>query len=111
METIRSPHEIDLLFKEGRRASSETIALIVRRTPEARGPSGRVLFVAGKRLGGSVKRNRCKRVMREAVRRCGGPWDAWDVVLIARPSTGHVRADELDRALVESLKRAAVIPK
>ncbi|HAL29659.1 MAG TPA: ribonuclease P protein component [Coriobacteriia bacterium] len=109
METIKSPREIDVLFKQGRRASSGAIGLIVKRTPEARGQNGRVLFIAGKRLGGAVERNRCKRVMREAVRRCGGPWSAWDVALVARPSTGHVSADELDRGLVESLRRAGVV--
>lgn len=111
METIKSPREIDALFRQGRRASSRAIGLIVNRTPEARGQNGRVLFVASKRLGGAVKRNRCKRVMRAAVRRCGGPWNAWDVALVARPPTGYVPADELDHALIESLKRAGVVPE
>ena len=38
----------------------------VRRGDE---PEKRVAFVAGKRLGGAVVRNRAKRLMREALRR------------------------------------------
>jgi len=77
-------------------------------TPTRRGPEGRVVFVAGKRLGGAVWRNRCKRVMREAVRRADGPWQGHDLALVARAGTAGARSDELDEALRGALRRLGV---
>lgn len=98
METVRASHEIERMFAEGRRASHPLLVMLATETPSRRGPRGRVAFIAGKRLGGAVVRNRAKRVMREAARHCG-PWPGWDVALIARPDSTSARADELEAAM------------
>ena len=108
MHTLKNASEIDSIFKEGMRATGGIVTLIARRTPEARAHEGRVLFVAGKRLGGAVVRNRSKRVLRDATRRSGGPWAGWDVVLMARPATSTASPSELDRALRSGLVRVGV---
>lgn len=109
MRTITNANEIDGIFRQGTRVASGTVTLIVTRTPEARDPEGRVLFVAGKRIGGAVLRNRCKRVLRAAVGRCGGPWLGWDVVLMARPSSAVAEPEVLDRAVCAGLRKAGVL--
>jgi ribonuclease P protein component len=108
MRTLKSPSEIDALFKSGRRGSTALILVLSTRTPERRGPEGRVVFVAGKKLGGAVTRNRCKRVMREAVRRAGGPWAGFDVAIIARKDTATALAAALDAALAAALRGSGV---
>jgi len=108
MHTLKNASEIDSIFKEGMRATGSVVTLIARRTPEVSGREGRVLFVAGKRLGGAVVRNRSKRVLREATRRSGGPWAGWDVVVMARPTTSTASPTELDRALRSGLSRVGV---
>jgi ribonuclease P protein component len=108
MGTIKSSREIDAVFRGAKRAIDPLIIVLVSRTPDGRGQDGRVAFIAGKRLGGAVLRNRCKRVMRSAVRRLKGPWGGWDVVLIARASTASVPASQLDEAMVAVLSRAGV---
>ena len=108
MGTIKSSREIDKIFRESRRAAHPLLIALVAPTPEGRGPMGRVAFIAGKRLGGAVLRNRCKRVMREAVRRAGGPWSGRDVLLIARPGTASASTAALDAALSSVLTRAGV---
>ena len=106
MGTIKSSREIDQVFRESRRAAHPLLIALVAPTPEGRGPEGRVAFVAGKRLGGAVVRNRCKRVMRAAVRRAHGPWAGRDVLLIARPRTASASPSSLDAALLGVLTRA-----
>ncbi|MBF4509010.1 MAG: ribonuclease P protein component [Aeromicrobium sp.] len=99
MRTITSKVDIERLFREGTRTSSKVATVLVAPTPEARDQHGRVLFVAGRRIGGAVTRNRAKRVLREAARRSGAPWPGLDVALLARPTTPAAAPAEIDTAL------------
>lgn len=108
MRIIRSSREIDEVFQGGARVDHPVAVAIIRETEKGRGPGGRVAFVAGKRLGGAVRRNRSKRVLREAVRRAGGPWPGYDIVLIARAKTASATRKEADgavKAVVDAMGR------
>lgn len=109
MSTIKSSREIDTAFREARRVKHPLVTLLISATPEGRGPEGRVAFIAGKRLGGAVFRNRSKRVMREAVRRTGGPWPGHDILLLANARTATAPARQLDQAVRELLRRGVGI--
>lgn len=109
MRTVTAPGDIDRLFAGGRRVSHPALLVLVLPTPPAREPDGRVLFVAGTRLGNAVKRNRSKRVLREAARRAAAPWPGWDIALVARAGTGTVTPEELDSALARALKTTGVV--
>lgn len=106
VNTIKSPRDIDALFKGGRRGSHQLVTALISATPDGRGQEGRVVFVAGKRIGNAVFRNRAKRVLRASVRRLGGPWPGIDVALVARGGTGSASADDLDRAILRAVDRA-----
>ena len=108
MRTLKAPSEIDALFKAGRRGSTDLLMVLSTQTPPRRGPEGRVVFVAGKKLGGAVMRNRCKRVMRAAFRRAGGPWSGHDVALVARAGTPTATPAALDAALASALRRVGI---
>lgn len=107
--TIKSSREIQMVFADAKRVAHPCVIALIAATPEGRGQSGRVAFVAGKKLGNAVVRNRSKRVLREAVRRAGGPWAGLDVVLVAREATATAAAPILDRALADVLSRAGVV--
>jgi ribonuclease P protein component len=109
MRTLKAPSEIDALFRAGRRGSTDVILILSTRTPEQRGPEGRVVFVAGKKLGGAVMRNRCKRVLRDAVRRAGGPWSGFDVAVVARKDAATAAPARLDLSLAAALRKAGVL--
>ena len=108
MGTIKSSREIDTIFRGAKRVAQSLLIVLVARTPEGRGRAGRVAFIAGKKLGGAVLRNRDRRVLRASVRRVGGPWAGWDIVLIARTTTATGSPEALDRALASALIRAGV---
>lgn len=109
MRTVRSNREIETIFLQGRRSAHPLVVLRACPT-QAEGESvGRVAFVAGKKVGGAVSRNRAKRVLRAAARRLGAPWPGHDVALIARSHTGTAPAEELDAAISSALRRAGVI--
>lgn len=82
---------MERLFREGRRSSSYLLSALAQPSPADFKDSGRLGFIAGKKLGVAPYRCRCKRVMRAAAAELGGPWPGHDVVFIARYKTG--RAD------------------
>ena len=105
--TIKAKEEISELFRTGKRVNTALVAALVCTELPERGPGGRVAFVAGKKLGCAVTRNRCKRVMREAVRACGGPWDGYRVVFIARNSrVAEVSPSQLAEAVGSIVARS-----
>jgi len=106
VSTIKSSREIDSIFRDSRRVAHPLVIALIANTPEGRGHEGRVAFIAGRRLGNAVERNRAKRVLRAAVYRAGGPWPGHDVVLIATSRTGAASAEELERAFSLMLARA-----
>lgn len=106
MSTIRSSREIDGIFQTGRRAAGPLVTVLVAETPSGRDPSGRVAFVAGKRLGNAVQRNRAKRLLRAAAREAGGPWRERDVVLVAQPALLAANPSQVAESLRKLLKRA-----
>ncbi|MGI6230944.1 MAG: ribonuclease P protein component [Tractidigestivibacter sp.] len=106
METIKSNSEFEKVFSRGRRYSSDLLRIRVARTDE--GDHGRVAFVAPKRLGNAVYRNRCKRVLREAARSCGLPLGSFDVILLSTDRTHDSSPEQVAVSLRGLLRRAGV---
>lgn len=101
METIKSKLDFERVFSKGERFSAPLVRITVLRDDE--GGSGRVAFVAAKRLGNAVYRNRCKRLLREAARDCHMPRENLSIILFAtnRTHEAHPRhiAKDLERLL------------
>lgn len=66
--------------------------------PDRDPPLRRAGFIASKRVGNAVQRNRCKRRLREVFRNNQDLLPpSCDVVLIARPATINANASEIER--------------
>ncbi|MCL4078187.1 ribonuclease P protein component [Coriobacteriia bacterium Es71-Z0120] len=106
--TLTKKADIERLFDEGRAARTHFLTVIVRECGGESARDGRLMIVAGRSIGNAVRRNRAKRVLREAVRRAGGPWPGHHVAVIARPSALSASPADLDEALSSALDRAGV---
>jgi ribonuclease P protein component len=73
-------------------------------------PLTRVGVVAGRAVGGAVKRNRAKRVLRAAMRSLfGAVPQGWDLVLIARAPLLATKQAEVIETLAALMRRAGVV--
>lgn len=113
METIKSSAEISQLFSTGKRLKTPYLTLIVEEQSkgkptgddEQHGLHGRVAFIAGKKLGNAVWRNRAKRRMRALCHDLGGPWAACDVIFLAKASLCKVPYDKVLQACKDAARR------
>lgn len=71
--------------------------------------NGRVAFIAGKKLGNAVWRNRAKRRMREACREVGGPFSGYDVAFVARKSTTEAVYADMVSHLKSRVEQAGLL--
>ena len=107
MKTIKSKRDFERVFIEGRRANASRVRIIYMKDDGA--DTGRVAFVAAKRLGNAVYRNRCKRLLREASRACGLPTDSWSVILFATRKTHDAQYDDIICDLRELMRRTGIV--
>ena len=72
--------------------------------------TGSAAFVAGRRIGGAVLRNRARRILRAAWRVLEDKVeDGYDVVVVARAAIVGARSQDLVAEVEELLSRAQVI--
>lgn len=106
METIKSKKEFERVFSGGRRYNHRLVRITVLRVSE--GGLNKVAFVAPKRLGNAVFRNRCKRVLRAAAYECGLPSEDASIIMFATKATHGASSVEVAHALSQLLRKAGV---
>lgn len=106
--TLTSKREIERLFESGVTGRTHILTVVARRTDDGDSP-GRVMVVAGRSVGSAVRRNRAKRMLREAVKRADGPWPGCHVAVIAKRPLTEARLEQVDEALRRALKQAGVM--
>lgn len=83
--------------------------IVLRAAANGKG-SCRFGFVAGKKVGKAVRRNRSKRLLRDAVRhRLTRISPGWDIIFISRAGSEQAQFHEIDAAVESILKRARLI--
>ncbi|MCD8316070.1 MAG: ribonuclease P protein component [Eggerthellaceae bacterium] len=108
MDTIKSSRQISSLFANGKRLHTPYITLIFdtrgsdTAIDDGHDQCGRVAFIAGKKQGKAVWRNRAKRRMRAICADLGGPWHNLDVIFLAKPSV----TDETYSKVLMACKKA-----
>lgn len=105
--SLRRGADFQRVWDEGR---SFSCPLVILRLCANGMDTCRFGFVAGKKIGKATARNRAKRLMRESVRqRLPMIVPGWDVILIARGDAAGCEFKEIDAAIENLLRRAALI--
>lgn len=110
MLRLRSTTDFERVRRDGRSYAHPLVVLVAcRQTPEAQ-TAARCGFTAGRAVGGAVRRNRAKRLMREAARALAGQLaPGWDLILIARAPLVTRSMSEVQDAVRQLLRKAHVL--
>jgi ribonuclease P protein component len=104
---LRGKSHFDRLFREGNRLTASSVDLRYTALPDATAGC-LVAFVAGRKVGNAVVRNRCKRRMREAYRQYPLQADATrglHLILIAKkPDVPYAQVETDIRSLIDRLQ-------
>ena len=100
-QRLRRPKEIQALFERGRRDERRSFLLLWQQGAATR----RVAFTVSRRVGGAVERNRARRRMREAYRRCQHMQPRGvDVVFVGRPLALSLPFTKLEIEMSQALE-------
>jgi len=102
---LRKNSQFAAVYEHGRTWANDFVVL--KTLPNGLGWN-RYGFVAGKRLGKAVVRNRVKRLLRE-VTRVTATKTGWDVVFIARSQSATANYHELGASVAGLLRRARIL--
>jgi ribonuclease P protein component len=103
-QRLKTKAEFDHVFRRGQRLDGRLFTLVV--APNDR-EEDRLGLAVSRRVGGSVQRNRAKRLLREGFRllqREGR--GALDVIVLAKPELATLGLREVRRELEQRLRRA-----
>ena len=108
-DILRKREDFDLLYRNGKSSASRYVVLLYRKNGLS---FNRCAFIASKKVGGSVERNRARRLMREALRLFGSPLcQGYDMIFIARASITESKCADVKKSIEAALKRADLIGK
>jgi ribonuclease P protein component len=104
--TLRASRQLRRVLQRGTKSSG---SLVNAYTLQAQGPT-LTGFVAGRTVGGAVRRNRARRLMREAWRTVSPTVPTGThMVLVARPAIGTASAPEAAADLRDTLRKGGVV--
>lgn len=108
-ERLRYGHEFRRIYQQGRCCVGRVAVLYVCERTEPAKPARRVGVVSGRRLGGAVKRNRARRLLREVYRRHKSRLkENIELVMVARPALLELSWAEIERELLRQFAEAGI---
>jgi ribonuclease P protein component len=106
---LRKTREFERVYAAGRRARGRLFLVV---TAENRLPFTRLGLSVGKRVGGAVRRNKIKRILREAFRRNRHRLPVGlDLVVVAEAGEGHYPYETAAEELVRLTEKALASPQ
>lgn len=104
---LRKKSDFDQLYKNGKSIGDRYVVLFFRKNGLTINRTG---FLASKKVGNSVKRNRARRLMRESYRNMVDRLPkGYDLVMIARNTINGRKCQEVEKSMASSFKRAGLL--
>ena len=105
--TLRKQSDFSRVYKQGKSRGGRFAVILYKRNGLK---FTRTAFVASKKVGNSVKRNRSRRLMRAAYRAIEpNVKRGYDIIFVARAAITECREPEVERQLRKTLEGAGIL--
>ena len=102
-EVLRKKDDFDRIYKKGKSIGDKYVVVFFQKNDL---PYNRTAFLASKKVGNSVQRNRAKRLMRESFRPMEGEIKTgYDFIIIARKSILGCKMEEVKESIERAMKK------
>ena len=106
---LRRKSDFSLIYNKGKSVGERYIVLFFRKNGL---PYNRAAFLASKKVGNSVVRNRARRLMKESYREMKENLDiGYDIIFIARKTINNLKCADVKKSMGAALKRAKILEK
>ena len=105
-EILRKKDDFQAIYKAGKSVPARYVVLFYRKNDL---PYSRTAFLASKKVGNSIQRNRAKRLMKESYRLNADRFlDGYDFIFIARNTINGKKQKDVQKSLLNAAKRGKV---
>lgn len=105
--TLRKQSDFSRVYKQGKSRGSRFAVILYKRNGLK---FTRTAFVASKKVGNSVQRNRSRRLMRAAYRAVEpNVKSGYDIIFVARAAINGCKEPEVERQLKKTLEGAGIL--
>ena len=105
-EVLRKKDDFNAVYKAGKSVPDRYIVLFYKKNDL---PYSRTAFLASKKVGNSVQRNRAKRLMRESYRLNEDKFSAgYDIIFIARNTINGRKLRDVEKSMMNAAARGKV---
>ena len=102
-ERLRKKDDFKTIYKSGKSVPERYVVLFFRKNDL---PYSRTAFLASKKVGNSIQRNRAKRLMRESYRLNADQFcDGYDLIFIARNTINGKKLKDVEKSLLNAARR------
>jgi len=107
---LRRKTDFSQIYNKGKSVGDRYVVLFYRKNNL---PYNRMAFLASKKVGNSVKRNRARRLLKESLRLTNLkiPQSGYDFIIIARNTIVNAKCAEVKKSLESAFRRTGVIKK
>ena len=108
-DILRKKDDFDAIYKAGRSVPDRYVVLFYRKNDLT---YNRTAFLASKKVGNSVQRNRAKRLMKESYRLNRDRFSAgYDLIIIARNTINGRKLKDVEKSMMNAAERGKVLGK
>ena len=104
---LRRKSDFDRIYNKGKSFGERYVILFIRKNSLS---YNRIAFLASKKVGNSVKRNRARRLMKESFREIkDNIAEGYDIIFVARKTINDLKCQDVKNSLEAAVKRASAL--
>lgn len=108
-EVLRKKSDFSSIYKKGKSVGGRFVVIFCRKNDL---PYNRIAFLASKKVGNSVIRNRAKRLMKESYRQISDRFAVgYDIIFIARKTIINLKCADVKQSIEAAARRAGILKK